>query len=145
MKKIILQFCFSLLSIFTLAQTGNPYKWPAYSPNVRYNFKEQNPNFVEPTKNLNDCPQVVGEVNDRWFTFRWGKNRRSTISDLAIKNLLIRMNDDFAYFRNVMGWPADKRARNGYRSGVYLYGSGLTCSDNADSNALGGWQSNIRY
>ncbi|MBC7389258.1 MAG: T9SS type A sorting domain-containing protein [Opitutaceae bacterium] len=145
MKKIILQFCFSLLSIFTLAQPGNPYKWPAYSPNVRYNFKEQNPNFVEPTKNLNDCPQVVGEFNDRWFTFRWGKNRRSTISDLAIENLLIRMNDDFAYFRNVMGWPADKRARNGYRSAVYLYGSGLTCSDNADSNALGGWQSNIRY
>ncbi|MBC7391169.1 MAG: T9SS type A sorting domain-containing protein [Opitutaceae bacterium] len=145
MKKTILQFCISLFAVGTFAQTGNPFKWPTYSPNVRYNFKEQNPNFVEPTKNLNDCIQVVGEVNDRWFTFRWGPNKRSTITELAIKNLLIRMNDDFAYFRDVMGWPSDKRARNGYRSTIYLYGSGLTCSDNADSNALGGWQSNIRY
>src|SRR6478609_5264098 len=138
MKKPII-FIFMFISALLNAQTGQPYKWPAYSPNVRYNFKEQNPNFIEPTKNLNDCPQVAGEVNDRWFTFRWGPKRRKDISDLAVKNLLIRMNDDFAYFRNVMGWPADKRARNGYRSAVYLYGSGLTCSDNADTNATGGW------
>lgn len=144
MKKTILQFCLSLFAISTFAQTGNPYKWPAYSPNVRYNFKEQNPNFVEPTKVLNDCPQVAGEVSDRWFVFRWGPKRRKDISELAVKNLLIRMNDDFAYFRNVMGWPADKRARNGYRSAVYLYGSGL-CTDNEDTTALGGWQSSIGY
>ncbi|MBO9703606.1 MAG: DUF4859 domain-containing protein [Sporocytophaga sp.] len=143
MKKLIIPILI-LLSSQLIAQTGDPYKWPAYSPNVRYNFKEQNPNFVEPTKNLNDCPQVVGEINDRWFTFRWGPNRRKDISDLAIKNLLIRMNEDFAYFRNVMGWPADKRARSGYRSAIYLYGSGL-CTDNADTNATGGWQSAIGY
>lgn len=134
-----------MLCALVYAQTGLPYKWPAYSPNVRYNFKEQNPNFIEPSKNLNDCPQVAGEMNDRWFTFRWGPNRRKDISDLAIKNMLARMNEDFAYFRNVMGWPADKRARSGYRSAVYLYGSGLTCSDNADTTALGGWQSAIGY
>lgn len=144
MKKSLFNFCFYVLTISLLAQTGTPYKWPVYSPNVRYNFKEQNPNFVEPTKNLNDCPQVAGETNDRWFTFRWGPNRRKDISDLAVTNLLARMNDDFAYFRNVMGWPADKRARNGYRSAVYLYGSGL-CTDNEDTTATGGWQSSIYY
>jgi uncharacterized repeat protein (TIGR02543 family) len=144
MKKTILQFCFSLFAIATFAQTGNPYKWPAYSPNVRYNFKEQNPNFVEPTKVLNDCPQVVGEISDRWFVFRWGPTRNPTITDNAIRAMLARMNTDFAYFRDVMGWPADKRARNGYRSAVYLFGSGL-CTDNASNTEGGGWQSAINY
>jgi len=143
MKKLIIPILI-LLSSQLIAQTGNPYKWPAYSPNVRYNFKEQNPNFVEPTKVLNDCPQVVGEISDRWFVFRWGPNRNSTITDNAIRAMLDRMNTDFAYFRDVMGWPADKRARNGYRSAVYLYGSGL-CTDNASNTEGGGWQSSIYY
>lgn len=137
-------FIFMFISAMLNAQTGQAYKWPAYSPNVRYNFKEQNPNFVEPSKVLNDCPQVVGEISDRWFTFRWGPNRNSTITDNAIKAMLARMNTDFAYFRDVMGWPADKRARNGYRSAVYLYGSGL-CTDNASNTEGGGWQSAINY
>lgn len=143
MKKLIIPILI-LLSSQLIAQTGNPYKWPTYSPNVRYNFKEQNPNFVEPTKVLNDCPEVVGEISDRWFVFRWGPDRNPTITDNAIKAMLARMNTDFAYFRDVMGWPADKRARNGYRSAVYLYGSGL-CTDNASNTEGGGWQSSIYY
>ena len=58
--------------------------------------------------------------------------------------MLARMNEDFEYFREVMGWPPDLRARNGYRSTIYLYGSGLP-TDNADSTALGGWQSATTY
>jgi uncharacterized repeat protein (TIGR02543 family) len=142
MKKTVLLLLCSLGAMACWAQ--GTFKWPAYSPNVRYNFKELNPTFPEPTKVLNDCPQVVGEVSDRWFVFRWGPKRRKDISDLAVTNLLARMNTDFAYFRDVMGWPTDKRARNGYRSAVYLYGSGL-CTDNADSTATGGWQSAIQY
>jgi len=144
MKKTILHLIISLYAFCSFAQTGNPYKWPVYSPNVRYNFKEQNPNFIEPTKILNDCPQVVGEISDRWFVFRWGPNRNPTITDNAIRGMLDRMNKDFAYFRDVMGWPADKRARSGYKSAVYLYGSGL-CTDNAPNTEGGGWQSSIRY
>jgi hypothetical protein len=58
--------------------------------------------------------------------------------------MLARMNTDFAYFRDQMGWPPDLRAKNGYRSAIYLYGSGL-CTDNAPNTALGGWQSAITY
>jgi Secretion system C-terminal sorting domain len=54
------------------------------------------------------------------------------------------MNTDFAYFRDQMGWPPDLRAKRGYRSCVYLYGSGL-CTDNASNTELGGWQSAINY
>jgi hypothetical protein len=58
--------------------------------------------------------------------------------------MLARLNTDFAYFRDQMGWPPDLRAKNGYRSAVYLYGSGL-CTDNASNTELGGWQSAITY
>ncbi len=43
-----------------------------------------------------------------------------------------------------MGWPPDLRAKNGFKSAVYLYGSGL-CTDDADNTALGGWQGAINY
>jgi len=56
--------------------------------------------------------------------------------------MLARMNDEFAYFRDVMGWPPDRRARRGLRSAIYLYGSGMTCvGGGRDSMAMGGWQS----
>jgi hypothetical protein len=58
--------------------------------------------------------------------------------------MLARMNTDFAYFRDQMGWPPDLRAKNGYRSSVYLFGSGL-CTDDASNTDLGGWQSAIFY
>jgi hypothetical protein len=61
-----------------------------------------------------------------------------------ITPMLQKMNQDFAYFRDVMGWPPDKRAQKGYRSAIYLYGSGL-CTDSASNTEKGGWQSSIYY
>jgi hypothetical protein len=43
-----------------------------------------------------------------------------------------------------MRWPRDKRAREGYYSTVYLYGSGLS-TDNASNTATGGWQGTTWY
>ncbi|UCH13369.1 MAG: T9SS type A sorting domain-containing protein, partial [Bacteroidales bacterium] len=71
-------------------------------------------------------------------------NKRSVVTEAAITPMLERMNKDFAYFRDSLGWPPDKRAKRGYRSAIYLYGSGL-CTDDEDSSALGGWQSSIFY
>lgn len=119
------------------------YYWPGYSPKLDYNFRQEFPALEEPTKDLNDCPQVVGTQSSGWWTFKWGPNKRSVVTEAAITPLLERMNEDFAYFRDTLGWPPDKRAKNGYRSAIYLYGSGLSCIDNADSNELGGWQSSI--
>ncbi len=123
---------------------GEAYTWPSFSPALNYNFKQEFPNLAEPTKDLDDCPSVVGTQSSGWWTFKWGPKAKSVITSAAITPLLARMNKDFAYFRDVMGWPPDKRAKNGYRSAIYLYGSGL-CTDNADSTALGGWQSAINY
>lgn len=123
---------------------GSPYTWPAYSPTIRYNFKDEFPSLPVPTQILNDCPQVVGTTSSQWWAFRWGPNKNSLVTDNAVNPLLARMNTDFAYFRDQMGWPPDLRAKRGYRSCIYLYGSGL-CTDNAPNTALGGWQSAINY
>lgn len=123
---------------------GDPYTWPSYSPTIKYNFKDEFPSLPVPSQILNDCPQVVGTTSSQWWAFRWGPNKNSLVTDAAVTPLLARMNTDFAYFRDQMGWPPDLRAKRGYRSSIYLYGSGL-CTDNASNTELGGWQSSIFY
>jgi len=143
---------FSVLILFLLINSillqaqavGDPYTWPAYSPNIRYNFRDEFPSLPTPTQVLNDCPQVVGTQSSQWWTFRWGPNKNSLVTTAAITPMLARLNSEFTYFRDQMGWPPDLRAKSGYRSAVYLYGSGL-CTDNASNTDLSGWQSAINY
>jgi len=123
---------------------GKAFTWPKYSPTISYNFKDEFPSLPAPTAVLNDCPQVVGTQSSQWWAFRWGPNKNSLVTTAAITPLLARLNTDFAYFRDQMGWPPDLRAKKGYFSSVYLYGSGL-CTDNAPNTELGGWQSTIYY
>jgi hypothetical protein len=124
--------------------TGDPFTWPTYSPTISYNFKDEFPSLQTPTQVLNDCPQVVSTQSSDWWCFRKGPTANSLVTSAAVTPLLARLNTDFAYFRDQMGWPPDLRAKNGYRSAVYLYGSGL-CTDNASNTELGGWQSSIFY
>ena len=123
---------------------GDSYHWPAYQPTLYSNFKADYPTLKEPTVDLDDCPNVVGTISAGWWTFKWGPTKRSIVDSASVIPMLKRMNTDFAYFRDSLGWPPDKRAKNGYRSAIYLYGSGL-CTDDKDSSELGGWQSSIRY
>lgn len=122
---------------------GALYDWPQYTPNLQYDFRSEYPTLQAPTKILPDNNRVVGTITKGWWAFRWGPNKRQEVTEEAIDKLLDRMNTDFAYFRDVMGWPPDDRAKNGYYSTVYLYGSGL--GDGADTTALGGWQSAYSY
>jgi len=122
---------------------GDPYQWPVYSPTLNYNFKGQSGVIVMPVKDLNDCPAVtIKRQSSDWWTFEAGPNANALVTPAAISNLLARMNKEFAYFRDSMGWPPDSRAQAGYRSAVCLYGSGL-CTDNAPNTATGGWQSAV--
>lgn len=148
-KAVYMNDCgaFSTQNFFiTVSQTtdGTAFEWPAYTPTLNYNFKQEFPALEMPTKDLDDCPQVVGTLSQDWWTFKWGPNANALVTEAAIKPLLERMNTDFAYFRDVMGWPPDKRAKRGYRSAIYLYGSGL-CTDSEPNTALGGWQGAIAY
>ena len=132
------------LSVGDEAQIGKAFNWPEYSPSIHYNFKDEFPALEMPTQDLDDCPEVVGTQSDGWWTYKWGPNAKSVVTEAAITPMLERMNKDFAYFRDTMGWPPDKRAKNGYRSAIYLFGSGL-CTDDKDSTALGGWQGSIYH
>lgn len=123
---------------------GDPYAWPAYNPTLNYNFRDEYPELAAPTKVLDDCPQVAGQQSSEWWTLRWGPNKNPLVTSAAITPMLQRMNEEFAYFRDIMGWPPDKRAKAGYRSAIYLYGSGL-CTDSAANTDLGGWQSAIYH
>ncbi|HNW50380.1 MAG TPA: T9SS type A sorting domain-containing protein [Prolixibacteraceae bacterium] len=130
--------------VLVASSTSSNYTWSKYSPKLIYDFRQDYPDFGEPTKDLEDCNGVAGTQHSKWWIFKWGKNRRSEVTDTAISLLLQRMDKDFTYFRDSMNWPPDKRAKNGYYSAIYLYGSGL-CTDNEDTTALGGWQGSISY
>ncbi|MFO7575950.1 MAG: T9SS type A sorting domain-containing protein [Bacteroidales bacterium] len=132
------------LTVRTDPDPSAPYDWPDYDPVINYDFRDEFPGLTEPTQDLDDCAGVVGTQSSGWWTFKWGANANSLVTSAAITPMLNYMNQEFAYFRDVMGWPPDKRAKNGYRSAIYLYGSGL-CTDNASNTALGGWQSSIFY
>lgn len=120
------------------------YKWPAYSPTIAYDYRSEYPSLEPPTKFLPESNGQVGYKADGWWAVAWGSKTSSYVTETAKQNLLEKMNTDFAYFRDEMGWPPDKRARNGYYSTVYVYGSGLN-GDSADSTDLGGWQSATWY
>jgi hypothetical protein len=127
----------------TSLNVGDVYSWPSYNPTLNYNFRDEFPSLSEPTKDLNDCT-VKGTISSGWWTFKWGPKANTLVDSTAVLPMLARMNKDFAYFRDTLGWPPDKRAENGYRSAIYLYGSGLV-TDNASNTDLGGWQSAITY
>lgn len=132
------------VTVWSGADMADPYIWPAYNPGISYNFRDEFPALQEPVLELDDCPGVTGHISSGWWTFRWGPSANPLVTPAAVNPMLERMNRDFAYFRDVMGWPPDKRAKRGYRSAIYLYGSGL-CTDNASNTETGGWQSSITY
>ena len=128
----------------SLSNDGSAYNWPTYDPPIYYDFRDEFPELEMPTQDLDDCANVAGRKSSDWWTFVWGPDARSEITDAAIDPMLKRFNEDFAYFRDTMGWPPDRRVKDGYRSAIYLFGSGL-CTDDADTTALGGWMGSINY
>jgi hypothetical protein len=133
-----------ILSVVTAmyAAEGDSYSWPSYNPTISYNFKDEYPSLAKPAKELDICSGVAGTQSDGWWSFKWGAKKNSLVTEAAITPLLARMNKDFAYFRDTMGWPPDKCVQDGYKSTVYLYGSGL-CTDDASNTEKGGWQSSV--
>ncbi|MEN3324456.1 T9SS type A sorting domain-containing protein [Mariniflexile soesokkakense] len=122
--------------------------WPAYDNTLHYDFKSDYPDFPVPIKNLeedypgyNGCDVAWSRDYGSW-TFNAGPNANPLVTTAAVDGLLKRLDEDFSYLRNNMGWPPDKLYRAGYRSSVYLFGSGL-CTDNASNTDLGGWQSGV--
>lgn len=115
------------------------YSWPPYSPAVAYDYKDEFGEIGKPTKDSNDVTGIAGRYTSDWWTFVYGSKKNALVTEAAWIPMLNRFNTDFAYITDVMRWPRDGRARKGFYSAVYLYGSGLS-SDNASNTEKGGWQ-----
>lgn len=129
------------LQVWGTLDPSVPYEWPAYAPTLNYNFRWEYPQLPAPTKGrLPENMNVARERHGEWWSVAVGPNANKAISDTSLVLLVKKMDEDFKYFRDEFGWPPDKRARNGYYSQVYGYGSGVG-TDNEPNTALGGWQS----
>lgn len=146
-KLVYTNECFSLSSCYfhltvkdsSLSNSAS-IVWPKYNPTLNYNFRDEFPSLSMPTKILGDCPEAVGTISSGWWAFKWGAKANTLIDSASVMPMLKRLNDDFAYFRDTLGWPPDKRAKRGFKSTVFLFGSGLS-TDKASNTDLGGWQS----
>lgn len=117
--------------------------WPSYNPTIYYDFRSDYPSFEAPTENLPySYSNLAWTMEEGWWSFFAGKNANSVVTAAAVRPMLEKLNDDFGYIRDSMGWPPDKAARMGYRSAVFLFGSGLS-TDQASNTDLGGWQSGV--
>jgi hypothetical protein len=121
---------------------GADYSWPTYSPSIAYDYVDEFGTLAAPTKLSADCNNVAGSYSKDWWAFYYGPNKNSLVTSAAWVPMVDRFNTDFAYISDTMRWPRDARARAGYFSAIYLYGSGL-CTDNASNTATGGWQSTV--
>lgn len=125
---------------------GAYYDWKAQTPYWSYDFRDEYPDgFPTPTKvhnftkkNGTKANQVVGE----WWSAFWGDDLNSEVdanNKNAFTNMMKKYDKDFAYIRDEMGWPPDINARKGYKSFVYVFGSGLS-NDNTSNTEKGGYQ-----
>lgn len=134
----------------TVQETTDAFnQWPAYDQEtLYYDWSAEYPTFPEPTKNLLDdypgypgCDVDYRESFGSW-TYIQGPTPNPEITPIAITNMLERVDADFRFLRDNMGWPPDKLHQNGYRSMIYLLGSGL-CNDNMGQYDPGGWMGTI--
>jgi len=132
------------LKEYNSAAKGYFTEWPSYNPTIHYNFNDENAGIAEPTKNLPYSSNLYRVVSDGYWSFFIGKNANSLVKDNddAAYAMLKQLNEDFAYITDVMGWPRDYCVQQGYRSAVFLFGSGLS-TDSASNTDKGGWQSAV--
>ncbi|MBQ0046893.1 MAG: T9SS type A sorting domain-containing protein [Prevotellaceae bacterium] len=131
---------------------GTPFSWEGrvtqFSHDWTTDAAYNNGVFVKPEKThtiykKNGSP--ANSYSGEWWSAFWGDNLNSEVGGQekameAAKNMVEKYDDDFAYIRDYMGWPPDKSARDGYKSFVYIFGSGLK-NDNTSNTEKGGYQS----
>lgn len=128
---------------------GEYFDWDADGPYWSYDFRDEYPDgFAQPEKThtfKKKDGSAANQVHGDWWSLYWGDNLNSECGDAATvqkaaENMIQKYETDFAYIRNEMGWPPDINARRGWKSFIYITGSGLA-NDNDDNTKTGGWQS----
>ncbi|MBQ3780276.1 MAG: hypothetical protein II801_00660 [Bacteroidaceae bacterium] len=126
---------------------GEYFDWDADGPYWSYDFRDEYEAIPAPTK-IHSFTQKNGkaanEVHGDWWSIFWGDNLNpkcgdATVAKKTMENAIQKYETDFAYIRDEMGWPPDINARQGWKSFVYVLGSGLS-QDSYGQNEEGGWQ-----
>ncbi len=126
---------------------GERYDWKAHTPYWSYDFRDEYPNGFPQPKKVHSFKQKSGKaanvVEGEWWSVFWGDNLNSAVGGNdynAMTNMMKKYDVDFAYIRDEMGWPPDINARKGWKSFVYVFGSGLS-NDSESQTTEGGYQS----
>lgn len=130
-----------------LERQGEYFDWDADGPYWSYDFRDEYDAIPAPTK-IHSFTQKNGKaanaVHGDWWSIFWGDNLNpkcgdATVAKKTMENAIKKYETDFAYIRDEMGWPPDINARQGWKSFVYVLGSGLS-NDNTGQDEEGGWQ-----
>lgn len=131
---------------------GTPFSWEGRIPQFSHDWKNDaafnygvyaKPEKVHSIKKKNG--QKANCYAGEWWSAFWGDNLNKAVGTdeatvlQAAKNMVDKFDGDFEYIRDYMGWPPDKNARRGYKSFVYIFGSGLA-NDDAPNTEKGGYQ-----
>ena len=135
---------------------GEFYDWEAHTVRFGYDFRTEYPELPEPQKvhtfykrTANGGTAPANMYVGKWWSAFWGDNLNPEVGKDsatiygAAKRMVDYFDQEFAYLRNKMGWPPDLSARKGYKSIIYIFGSGLT-NDNTPQSEQGGYQSSTR-
>lgn len=127
---------------------GALWDWTGEVPQLSYDFHDEYGDLPAPTKvhsikkkNGTAANQEVGE----WWSVFWGDDLNSEVGGQekardAARNMVKKYDEDFTYIYDNIGWPPNLSARNGYRSLIYIFGSGLS-NDSESKTTQGGYQS----
>ncbi len=158
--KVTVQDCYYFVDVQE-EPIGTPFSWAGRVPQFSHDWtKDSKYNYgvyQQPTKILGDVAATdrngkpVNWAEGDWWAVCWGSDLNTTAGAYdseevrkCAENMMKKYDEDFAYIRDNMGWPPDLRARNGYKSLVYIFGSGLR-NDNTPNTEAGGYQSGIWY
>ena len=135
------------------ANQGEPYDWTQHTATFSYDFRDEYPQLEEPQKvhqffkrTANGKTAPANQYVGKWWSAFWGDDLNPEVGTdsatiyAAAKHMVDYFDQEFAYLRDRMGWPPDLSARSGYKSIIYIFGSGLT-NDNAAPDVMGGYQS----
>ena len=126
---------------------GTPWDWTGEVPQFGYNFRDEYPTLTMPTK-IHDIKKKDGTpancVAGDWWCVFWGDDLNDAVGGQekareAAQNMVKKYDEDFLYIYENIGWPPNLSARNGYKSMIYIFGSGLA-NDNEDKATMGGYQ-----
>ncbi len=144
--KVTVSNCNYFIDIQTAA--GDFYDWPSNTATFSYNFKDEYPDFPAPKKTHNikkKNGKPANVVSGEWWSAHWGDKLNPMVGQdsatvyQCAENMIKYFENEFAYIRDVMGWPPDLNAREGWKSYIYIFGSGLEY-DSTDSLEQGGYQ-----